>query len=74
MSPPVRASIIRRLFQGQERRHQHQGHAGCCLKAADSGTVAAITKAPKGVAIALIRHPDNVLTVYANVANVSSLG
>ena len=49
----------------------HYPDREAAVKAADSGTVAAITKSAEGVPIVVIRHPDNLLTVYANVANVS---
>lgn len=40
------------------------------MKAADAGTVAAITKSGDGVPIVVVRHADNLLTVYANVTDV----
>jgi len=37
------------------------------VKAADAGTVAAVTKDTNGTPIVVIRHADNLLTVYAGV-------
>ena len=37
----------------------------------DIATVAAITKNAEGVPIVVVRHADNLLTVYANVTDVS---
>lgn len=39
--------------------------------AAAAGTVAAITESADGVPIIVVRHPDNLLTVYANVIDVT---
>ena len=44
---------------------------GTAVKAADAGTVAAITKSAEGVPIVVVRHDANLLTVYANVTDVS---
>jgi|TARA_R100000049_G_C1868127_1_gene28940 murein DD-endopeptidase MepM/ murein hydrolase activator NlpD len=71
MSPPVQGSIIRAYSKGKNEGINIKGTPGAAVKAADSGTVAAITKSAEGVPIVVIRHPDNLLTVYANVANVS---
>ena len=69
--PPVQGSIIRAYSKGKNEGINIKGSPGDSVKAADSGTVAAITKSAEGVPIVVIRHPDNLLTVYANVANVS---
>lgn len=71
MSPPVQGSIIRAYSKGKNDGINIKGTAGAAVKAADGGTVAAITKSAEGVPIVVIRHPDNLLTVYANVADVS---
>ena len=41
------------------------------MKAAEAGTVAAITESAEGVPIIVVRHEDNLLTVYANVTDVA---
>lgn len=71
MTPPVQGSIIRAYSKGKNEGINIQGTAGGSVKAADTGTVAAITKSADGIPIVVIRHPDNLLTVYANVTDVS---
>ena len=70
MTPPVQGSIIRAYAKGKNEGVNIQGAPGAAVKAADSGTVAAITKSADGIPIVVVRHPNNLLTVYANVANV----
>jgi len=70
MSPPVQGSIIRAYSKGKNDGINIQAAPGTAVKAAESGTVAAITKSAEGVPIVVIRHPDNLLTVYANVTDV----
>ena len=41
------------------------------MTAAAAGIVAAITADADKVPIIVIRHPDNLLTVYANVENIT---
>ncbi|MFZ9949516.1 MAG: M23 family metallopeptidase, partial [Gemmobacter sp.] len=45
--------------------------AGSPVRAAADGTVAAITRDTEQVPIIVIRHADNLLTVYANVEGIS---
>ncbi|WP_439149678.1 LysM peptidoglycan-binding domain-containing protein [Sulfitobacter sp.] len=71
MIAPVQGSIIRAYSKGKNEGINIKGTPGAAVKAADSGTVAAITKSADGIPIVVIRHPDNLLTVYANVSNVS---
>ncbi|SFE66938.1 Murein DD-endopeptidase MepM and murein hydrolase activator NlpD, contain LysM domain [Sulfitobacter brevis] len=71
MSPPVQGSIIRGYAKGKNEGVNIQAAAGTAVKAADAGVVAAITKSAEGVPIVVVRHPDNLLTVYANVADVN---
>jgi murein DD-endopeptidase MepM/ murein hydrolase activator NlpD len=47
------------------------GNAGGPVVAAASGKVAAITADADQIPIMVIKHPDNVLTVYANVHNIT---
>ena len=44
--------------------------AGTPVKAAEAGTVAAITRDTEEVPILVIRHADGLLTVYANIQNI----
>ena len=71
MSPPLQGSIIRGYTKGKNEGINIKAAPGTAVKAADAGTVAAITKSAEGVPIVVVRHPDNLLTVYANVADVN---
>ncbi len=68
---PVQGSIIRDYAKGRNEGIDIKGTAGASVKAAEAGTVAAITESADGVPIIVIRHEDNLLTVYANVTDVS---
>jgi murein DD-endopeptidase MepM/ murein hydrolase activator NlpD len=70
MTYPVNGSIIRAYSKGKNEGINIKGGAGTAVKAADGGSVAAITKSSDGVPIIVVRHPDNLLTVYANVTDV----
>lgn len=71
MATPVQGSIIRGYAKGKNEGINIKAAAGAPVKAADKGTVAAITKSADGVPIVVVRHGGNLLTVYANVADVS---
>ena len=70
MIAPVQGSIIREYAKGKNEGINIKGAPGASVKAADGGTVAAITKSAEGIPIVVVRHPNNLLTVYANVAGV----
>ena len=70
MTYPVSGSIIRAYSKGKNEGINIKGGAGTAVKAADGGKVAAITKSGDGIPIIVLRHPDNLLTVYANVTDV----
>lgn len=71
MVTPVQGTIIRGYAKGRNEGINIKADPGTPVKAADAGTVAAITKSAEGVPIVVIRHPDNLLTVYANVTDVN---
>ncbi len=71
MIAPVQGSIIRAYSKGKNEGINIKGAPGAPVKAADTGTVAAITKSGDGVPIVVVRHQGNLLTVYANVTDVS---
>ena len=71
MALPVQGSIIRDYAKGRNEGIDIQAAPGTAVKAAADGSVAAITESADGVPIIVVRHPDNLLTVYANVADVS---
>jgi murein DD-endopeptidase MepM/ murein hydrolase activator NlpD len=70
MAMPVQGSIIRDYAKGRNEGIDIKAAPGTPVKAATAGTVAAITKSADGVPIIVIRHPGNLLTVYANVDQV----
>ena len=70
MAFPVTGKIIRDYEKGKNEGIDIQADAGANVLAADDGTVAAITESAEGVPIIVLRHPSNLLTVYANVASL----
>lgn len=68
---PVDGTIIREYTKGRNEGINIKAAPGTPVKAADTGTVAAITKSADGIPIIVVRHKENLLTVYANVAEVS---
>ena len=72
MSYPVDGKIIRTYSEGKNNGIDIAADAGSPVVAATAGKVAAITEDAKtGAKIIVIRHPDNVMTVYYNVAEVA---
>ena len=71
LAAPVQGTIIRAYSKGKNDGINIQAAPGTAVKAADAGTVAAITKSADGIPIVVVRHTDNLLTVYANVTAVS---
>ena len=64
---PVSGTIIRSYKKGANEGIDIGAPEGAAVLAADVGTVAAITKDTKGVAIVVIKHADGLLTVYTNI-------
>ncbi|MEB8386059.1 LysM peptidoglycan-binding domain-containing M23 family metallopeptidase [Rhodobacteraceae bacterium KMM 6894] len=71
MSYPVRGDIVRAYAKGRNDGIDIGAAAGTAVKAADSGVVAAITKDTKGTPIIVVKHANNLLTVYSNVSDVA---
>ncbi|MBN9889785.1 LysM peptidoglycan-binding domain-containing M23 family metallopeptidase [Salipiger abyssi] len=71
MSMPVNGSIIREYAKGKNEGIDISASAGTAVKAAASGTVAAITTNTDNVQILVIRHPDEVLSIYTHVDQLS---
>lgn len=67
MVMPVSGAIIRPYSKGRNDGIDIAATAGAPVKAAASGTVAAITKDTEQTPIIVIRHEGNLLTVYAGV-------
>lgn len=70
MGYPVRGDIIREYVKGKNDGIDIAASPGTPVKAADRGVVAAITEDTNGVPIVVVKHTDNLLTVYSNVGNV----
>lgn len=70
MTRPVSGSIIRDYAKGRNEGIDISAAAGTDVRAADAGTVAAVTKDTNGVPIIVIKHANNLLTVYTNVDNL----
>ncbi len=68
---PVPGNIVRAYAKGRNEGIDIETEPGTPVKAADNGTVAAITRDTDQVPILVLRHAGNVLTVYAGVDRVS---
>ncbi|MGA1276701.1 MAG: murein hydrolase activator EnvC family protein, partial [Gemmobacter sp.] len=64
---PAEGRIVRPYQKGKNEGIGIGAPAGSPVRAAANGTVAAITRDTDQVPIIVIRHADNMLTVYANV-------
>lgn len=71
MAFPVKGKIIRAYSKGKNDGIDISAAAGTPVTAAADGTVAAITSDADQVPIIVVRHPDNLLTVYANVEKIT---
>ena len=70
-SMPVSGKIIRGYQKKKNDGIDIAASAGGTVAAAASGTVAAITKDTQGVPILVLRHDGNLLSVYANIADIT---
>lgn len=70
MTLPVNGKIIRPYKKGKNDGIDIAAAAGSAVVAADGGTVAAITADADQVPIIVVRHKENLLTVYANVEKI----
>lgn len=71
MGFPVNGSIIREYSKGKNEGIDISAAPGTAIKAAANGTVAAITASADKVPIVVVKHPDNLLSVYANVSGIT---
>ncbi len=67
MQMPVQGSIIREYAAGVNEGIDISASAGTQVKAAAGGSVAYLGRMSDGKLTVLIRHPDNVITVYKNL-------
>ncbi|TNF61406.1 MAG: LysM peptidoglycan-binding domain-containing protein, partial [Rhodobacteraceae bacterium] len=70
MALPVQGRIIRDYKKGTNEGIDIAAAPGTPVVAAADGTVAAITASADQVPIIVVRHADNLLTVYANVDRI----
>ena len=68
---PVEGSVIRAYAPGRNEGIDIGAPAGTNVKAADSGTVAAVTTDTSGGAIVVIKHSDGLLTVYTQMEGLT---
>ncbi|PSL20412.1 LysM peptidoglycan-binding domain-containing M23 family metallopeptidase [Shimia abyssi] len=71
MSYPVDGKIIRPYSKGKNNGIDISAPAGAPVQAAADGKVAAITTDADDIKILVVRHADNLMTVYYNVDAVS---
>ncbi|QDY68771.1 M23 family metallopeptidase [Qingshengfaniella alkalisoli] len=68
---PVGGRIIRGYEPKKNEGLDFAANPGTNVRAADGGTVAAITRDTDQVPILVLRHSDNLLTVYANLDGIT---
>ena len=68
---PAQGSIIRAYSPGRNEGIDIGAPAGAAVRAADAGTVAAITTNTDGVQIVVIKHANDLLTVYTHLDTLS---
>ena len=68
---PVTGTIIRTYDKGKNEGIDIAASPGAAVKAAEAGTVAAITADADQVPIIVVKHNNDLLTVYANVDNAT---
>ena len=71
MMMPVRGDIVREYSKGKNEGIDIAASPGTAVNAADDGVVAAITEDTRGIPIIVMKHDDNILTVYSNVGAVA---
>jgi len=70
LAMPVQGRVIRAYQRGRNDGIGISAPAGTEVRAAAAGTVAAITRDTEQVPILVVRHENNLLTVYANIDNI----
>ncbi|MEP5758135.1 MAG: peptidoglycan DD-metalloendopeptidase family protein [Litoreibacter sp.] len=71
LQPPVVGKVIKPYKRGQNEGIDIEAAAGTSVRAAEDGEVAAITRDTDQVPILVLRHADKLLTVYANISDIS---
>jgi len=70
LAQPVSGQIVRSYAPGQNEGVDFAADAGAAVRAAQAGTVAAVTRDTGQVQIVVLRHDGGLLTVYANVDDI----
>ncbi|MFY0691964.1 MAG: peptidoglycan DD-metalloendopeptidase family protein [Paracoccaceae bacterium] len=68
---PVSGKVLRPYKKKSNEGIDIASAAGTTVRAAEAGEVAAITRDTDQVPILVLRHPDNLLTVYANISDIA---
>ncbi|MCY4288838.1 MAG: peptidoglycan DD-metalloendopeptidase family protein [Aestuariivita sp.] len=70
MAMPVRGKVIRDFEKGKSDSIVLSAEPASPVKAAADGTVVAITSDANRVPIVIVRHPNNIMSVYANLDEI----
>ena len=70
MAYPLEGLVIREYSKNINDGIDFTAQAGTKVVAADTGLVATVTEDINQIAIVVIKHPGNILTVYANLTNI----
>ncbi|WP_339718177.1 peptidoglycan DD-metalloendopeptidase family protein [uncultured Maritimibacter sp.] len=71
MAMPAEGRIVGAYVKGKSDGIDIAAGAGATVRAAQAGTVAAITRDTEQVPILVLRHENNLLTVYAGIDNIA---
>ncbi|EBA15268.1 LysM domain/M23/M37 peptidase [Roseobacter sp. SK209-2-6] len=71
MSYPVQGKIVKTYSKGRNDGIDISAASGAAVKAAETGTVAAITKDSQNTPIIVIRHDPQLLTIYSGVDEIN---
>ena len=70
MAYPIEGLVIREYSKNKNDGIDFTAQAGTKVVAADTGVVATVTEDTNQIAIVVLKHPKNILTVYANLTNI----
>ena len=70
MAYPLEGLVIREYSKNLNDGIDFTARAGTKVVAADTGLVATVTEDINQIAIVVLKHPGNILTVYANLTNI----
>jgi murein DD-endopeptidase MepM/ murein hydrolase activator NlpD len=71
MAYPLEGLVIREYSKNINDGIDFTAQAGTKVIAADTGLVATVTEDINQIAIIVLKHPGNILTVYANLTNIN---